>query len=474
MASESRQWRSFDAVLSHTPDFAYTFDLEGRFTYVNAALLKLWQRTLEDALGKNFFELDYTPELAVKLQRQIQQVVDTSDPVRDQTPYTGANGKTGIYEYIFVPVLGTDGRVEAVAGSTRDITELIAGQRRFQQLADAMPQIVWTATADGALDYVNEQLTLYSGITHQDALSAGWLSLVHPEDLEHAAARWRYSLATAESYEAECRLRSASGEWRYHLVRALATREASGSIAHWFGTCTDIQSQRNIEAELARSNAELAMFAHVAAHDLQSPLRTVKIYAQLLEKKIADKLDDPARLLMATVLEGADRMNQLIHALLTYAQVNQGNYVRQPVAMNAIFAETIAHLSPLAAEAGADVSADDLPGVQADAVQISQLMQNLISNALKYHRPEEPPRVRISAVKQPSGWLFEIRDNGQGIPEDYREVIFHPMKRLHGYDVPGTGIGLAVCRKIVERHGGRIWVEPAPGQGSSFFFTLAE
>lgn len=599
-----RQWRSFDAVLAHTPDFAYTFDLEGRFTYINAALLNLWQRSFDEAVGKNFFELDYPPELAGRLQRQIQEVIVSGQPVRDRTPYTGADGQPGYYEYIFVPVTGADGTVEAVAGSTRDITEsarteatLRESQRRFEQLADAMPQIVWTATADGALDYVNEQLTRYSGLDRSEALGAGWLTIVHPDDREKAAETWRHSLATGELYDTMFRLRTMDGAWRDHLVRARPVVNEAGMIDHWYGTCTDIQNERDIAqelaasrdrsrailesisdafltydgewrftylngaaerilqrsrenllgrvvwsefpeaagsvfereyrravetgvavqfeefypplntwlavhaypsgqgltvyfqdigerkraeaererllSELARSNAELAVFAHVAAHDLQSPLRMVKVYTQLLEARVKDQLDDSAMALMGTVLDGANRMSQLIQSLLNYAQVNQMERERGPVAMGSIVAEALAHLSPLIAEARAEIHTGDLPAVPGDGVQILQLMQNLLSNAVKYRRPDLPLVIRISGKYTGNEWIFEVRDNGQGIPAEYREAIFQPLKRLHGHEVPGTGIGLAVCQRIVERHGGRIWVEPAPDEGSSFYFTLA-
>jgi light-regulated signal transduction histidine kinase (bacteriophytochrome) len=224
--------------------------------------------------------------------------------------------------------------------------------------------------------------------------------------------------------------------------------------------------------ELARSNAELEQFAYVASHDLQEPLRMVSSYAQLLEQRYNDLLDDRAKKYIFYAVDGAARMQRLITDLLSYSRVESR---AQPLARtdsHAVLGEAIRNLSEAIAESHALVINDDLPTVWADHSQLVQLFQNLIGNAIKFHGPESP-RVHVSAARNGNKWVFCVRNSGIGIDAQYFERIFVIFQRLHGRgEYPGTGIGLALCKRIVERHGGRIWVESEPGKGSAFFFSL--
>ncbi len=224
--------------------------------------------------------------------------------------------------------------------------------------------------------------------------------------------------------------------------------------------------------ELARSNAELEQFAYVASHDLQEPLRMVSSYTQLLEQRYNDVLDERARKYIFYAVDGAKRMQRLISDLLSYSRVSTR---AQPLARtdsHSALGEAIGNLFAAIEENYALVINDDLPTIWADRSQLVQLFQNLISNAIKFHAAESP-WVHISATREGAWWIFCVRDNGIGIDPQYFDRIFVIFQRLHGRgEYPGTGIGLALCRRIVERHGGRIWVESEPGKGSAFFFTL--
>ena len=224
--------------------------------------------------------------------------------------------------------------------------------------------------------------------------------------------------------------------------------------------------------ELARSNAELEQFAYVASHDLQEPLRMVASYTQLLLRRYGDRFDSDAREFMDYVVDGAARMKQLIEDLLAYSRVGTRGKEFRRVPCEAVLRKALANLKIAIGQSGASVTHDALPEVVVDDVQWMQLFQNLIGNAVKF-RGEQPPAVHVSVEDRDGEWLFGIRDNGIGIEPQYYERIFMVFQRLGGRaEYPGTGIGLAICKKVVERHGGRIWVESQPGQGSAFFFTL--
>jgi light-regulated signal transduction histidine kinase (bacteriophytochrome) len=242
----------------------------------------------------------------------------------------------------------------------------------------------------------------------------------------------------------------------------------------------EVVERRNAEAalqrkatELKRSNAELEQFAYVASHDLQEPLRGVAGFAQLLSQSCSERLTVDEREYLGFVVSCAARMKRVIEDLLALARVSTRPYHVEQVDCAALVRRVVEGLWVAVRESGAEVSCGDLPTVPGDETQLSQLFQNLVGNALKF-RSDQPPRVRIEAERGQGEWAFAVRDNGAGIATSDQERIFVIFQRAAGTGVPGSGIGLAVCKKIVERHGGRIWVESTPGQGSVFRFTLPE
>ena len=226
--------------------------------------------------------------------------------------------------------------------------------------------------------------------------------------------------------------------------------------------------------ELARSNAELEQFAYVASHDLQAPLATIASYAQLLEKRYKDQLDTQASKFISNIVQGCTRMQTLIDDLLEYSRVGRSQKPFQLTDCNHAVQQAIANLQGAIRDTQAVVTVSELPAVMGDISQLVQLFQNLVGNAIKY-RDDAPPAVHITACKQKEKWLFSVSDNGIGIALQHQERIFQIFQRLHTQrEYCGTGIGLAICQKIVQRHGGCIWVESEPGQGSIFNFTLVD
>lgn len=234
----------------------------------------------------------------------------------------------------------------------------------------------------------------------------------------------------------------------------------------------EIELRKSTEADLERSNKELEQFAYVASHDLQEPLRMVSSYTQLLAQRYENQLDEKANLFIHYAVDGAVRMQSLINDLLMFSRIGTRGKPLEPVDAHAVLGQAISVLKINIDEAKAIITNDQLPEVRADASQLVQLFQNLIGNAVKF-RGEEYPNVHITATDAGREWLFSVRDNGIGIDRQYADKIFIIFQRLHTKEeYSGSGIGLAICKKIVERHGGRIWFESEPGKGATFFFTI--
>ncbi len=238
-----------------------------------------------------------------------------------------------------------------------------------------------------------------------------------------------------------------------------------------------IRARQELEAsvtELGRSNVDLQQFAYVASHDLQEPLRMVSSYTQLLGRRYKGRLDTEADEFIAFAVDGALRMQQLIQDLLAYSRVGTGGRSWEPVSLEAVVTTALNNLTGAIKDSGASITHDPLPTIEGDERQLGQLLQNLLSNAIKFCG-KEPPRIHLSARRQENHWLLSVQDHGIGIDPQFAQRIFVIFQRLHNRDeYPGTGIGLAICRKIVERHGGRIWVDSEPGKGATFWFTLRD
>jgi light-regulated signal transduction histidine kinase (bacteriophytochrome) len=235
------------------------------------------------------------------------------------------------------------------------------------------------------------------------------------------------------------------------------------------------EALRKVVEELARSNKDLEQFAYVASHDLQEPLRQVRAFVQILRDRHLGKLEGDAERYMEFVYEGAVRMSNLVRGLLEYSRVGAKDTGKRPISCQEALEAALANLQASIAEARAVVTHDDLPTVLAEPLQLTQLFQNLIGNAIKFRRDGVAPIIHVKCCRDGRQWLFTVKDNGIGIAPEFREKVFMIFQRLHGREkYPGTGIGLAICKKIVEQHGGKVWIESQVNEGSTFYFTLPE
>jgi PAS domain S-box-containing protein len=613
-----QQWRNFNTTIASIVDHAFMFDPKGRFVYANQAMLDLLERTSEEVVGKTCFELPYSPEIAGRIRDQIQQVVSTKQKVVDVTHYVNPSGIAIYSEYFLSPMMDADGVVEFVAGGAFDITKrkiaevhLAQMEGRYRGLLEAAPDGMVVVNEAGEIVLLNAQAEKHFGYrrdellgqdvkniipegfaerliadgtrTAADALAqqigtgieligrrkdesefpieimlsplesaegilvtAAIRDITVRKDAERHLAqmegRYRGLLEAAPdgmvvvNQRGEIVLLNARAEkqfryWRDELIgqkvksiipegfaeRLIAdgTRTAAEALAQQIGTgieltgrrkdgsefpieimlsplesagevlvtaaIRDITVRKEADAnlvekieELNRSNEELEQFAYVASHDLQEPLRMVASYTQLLSKRYKGKLDSDADEFIAFAVDGANRMQRLIQDLLTYSRIGKMGFKMLDISSDHALQQALVNLRGAIEESGALVTYGVLPEVRADEVQLVQLFQNLVGNAIKYQGPGVP-HIHISAVRNGAPkWIFSVQDDGLGIDSHYFERIFGMFQRLHQRDeFEGTGMGLAICKKIVERHGGNISVESKPGLGSTFHFELA-
>lgn len=366
------------------------------------------------------------------------------------------------------------------AASASNISSALA-DKQFRQLLEAAPDAIVIVGPQGDILLVNRMTEVLFGYSRNDLIGQA-VEILLPARFREGHHKHR------DSYLDNAHTRPMGTGLELYACRRDGTefpveislsplQTPSGMLVT--SVVRDIterkQAQKALEhhaAELERSNAELEQFAYVASHDLQEPLRTITSYSQLLERRYKGKLDGDALEFIDYVVDGAKRMQELINDLLVYSRVGTRGQEFEPVEMEAVYNRVLANLQVAIEEHRAKISHDPLPKVMADGLQLVQLMQNLIGNAIKFHG-EAPPKVHVSAQVQNQEALFCVSDEGIGFEPQYAERIFQVFQRLHSKrSYPGTGIGLAICKKIVERHGGRIWVDSQLGKGAKFYFTL--
>ncbi len=384
------------------------------------------------------------------------------------------------------PVLDDQGNLLGVVASFFDITErrkveqaLRESEQRFRSLADSMPQLVWTALPDGRVDYYNQRRLEYKDIKQSRDQDWDWAPILHPDDSQATVDAWLHALETGEVYQIEHRVRMMDGSYRWHLSRGVPMLNEQGRIIRWFGTATDIHDMKLAEdqmkiyaSRLEKSNNELEQFAFMASHDLQEPLRKIEMFGDLLLERAAN-LQENERTYLDRMRNAASRMRAMIEGLLQISRVaTQGKpFVR--VDMSRITREVLSDFKDQIRDLSAKVEVGKLPVVNGDPLQLRQLMQNLIGNALKYRQPGRPPAINIFTEKLPGRVQIRIQDQGIGFPQEDADRIFEPFQRLVSRsEYEGSGIGLAICRRIAERHGGEIAALSEPGQGTVFIVTL--
>jgi PAS domain S-box-containing protein len=365
------------------------------------------------------------------------------------------------------------------------LDESPAAGGRYRVLIDALPVGVYQTDPNGSCVLVNQRWRELSGLSAAEAAGYGWASAIHPADRERVVARWRSALEMrGEFSDVEYRYLRPDGRVLWVASSAAALRDARGFITGFLVTCIDVTERRRTEqalresrsiaeARLRASNADLERLAHVASQDLREPLGVVIGFLELLERRYPDRLGEDGMQFVTAALSGARRMQKLTRGLIELSRLAGAEPRYEMVDCAVIAAEVVRDLGAAIDESGASVTVGELPVVRADREQLARVLKNLIANAIKF-RAAEPPRVTVEGRElSPGSWEISVADNGLGVDPRHAERVFEMFRRLHSSEAyAGTGVGLAVCRHIVERHGGVLRVEPVATGGSRFVFTL--
>lgn len=344
-------------------------------------------------------------------------------------------------------------------------------EEHYRHAIELSPQVPWTAAPDGMVETFSERWLRITGLTREEALGDGWTKVVHPDDLAHTAEIWRRSLETGEPGDVEYRIRHADGVYRWMRARAFPRFNERGEIVRWYGTNEDIHerklAQERLEERVRQRTAELESFVHAIAHDLRGPMRSIAGTSQILLEDHAPDLCPEAAKLLGRQTQAVLRLNDLVEGLLRFALLGMADLELQDVDLTALAAVVAADVERRYPEIRFDVERG--LRARADPAGLRTLLENLFENAAKY----SPAGGGVTFRRSADGLAFEVRDQGMGFEPGHADRIFDPFARLvSSTKIPGTGLGLASVRKIVEMHGGRVWAESAPGEGASFFFTL--
>jgi len=486
------------ALRENEERFRRTFELAGsgvahigmdrRFIRVNPRLCEILGYAEDELLRLTGRQISHPEDLDVINAQRPRLYAGEIDSVRVEKRYVRKDGSVVWVSFAMVVERDAAGEPQYEIAFFDDITArkqaeaaLSASEALYRQTFELATAGIAHVDLTGRFMKVNRSLCEILGYSEKELIGRSVKEVSHPEDRDLTdAQRARLHEGGLDSVRFEKRYLKNGGSIVWVDLAVALARDAHGHPQYEVALFDDITARKAAEAalrgaheELKRSNAELEQFAYVASHDLQEPLRMVSSYTQLLMRRYGDKLDGDAKEFTAFIVDGATRMKQLIEDLLAYSRVGTRDKNFKPVGAESPLERALANLRAAIQDSGATVTRDKLPTVHCDEVQLAQLFQNLIGNALKFRKPDAAPAVHVGAADHGEEWEFTVRDNGIGIEPQYFERIFLVFQRLHNKgEYPGTGIGLAIVKKVVERHGGRIWVQSQLGAGTTFHFTM--
>ncbi len=394
-------------------------------------------------------------------------------------------------------------RADTIQRTVVERTEALQQSEKKLRISNERLEMAWSGAGDGMWDWnIPKNEVIFSDRFKEmlgykpDELNEEfeeWSKRLHPSDRLHVFEKLTDHLKRRDPYDVEYRLQVKSGEWRWFRARGQAIWGSTGEAVRMSGSLSDVTEMKEAErklfesneklsesnitlekliAKLSESNTELERFAYVASHDMQEPLRMISNFSQLLQKEYEDKLAKEGKEYLSIIATATIRMQKFVSDLLEYARAVHSNTAHKSLDADHEARLAVQALQQVIDQYHAKVTVEPLPQISGNPIQFGSLLQNLISNCLKYHHPERVPEVHIATKQQGGYWLFSVQDNGAGIKPEFFDKIFEPFIRLHGQqEAQGTGVGLALCKRIVENHGGKIWVQSKMGEGSVFYFT---
>ncbi|HET9240347.1 MAG TPA: ATP-binding protein [Oligoflexus sp.] len=452
---------------------AVVLGLAGMITYCNSSFAGLLGLPIQTIMGKDLegfvceSDRDSYRELSLKASVTPSSAeLGLKGPAGDRIDTLVSFNSMPTSQRALICLIITDLRPQK-----KNLEALRESREWFQILADSMPHIVWTTDARGHATYFNRRWYEFNGrVPEKDSENdCDMAAIIHSNDLPSYDTLWTSLVHDPRPFHMECRLLAAASKlYRWHLIQGLPVTSRRGGALQWICTGTDIHEQKCIEQELARSNDELAQFAFVASHDLQEPLRKIMNYVGVFTARYRDLVDESGRRYLDQIVEGSRRMRDLIQGLLNLSRVGHENLESQTLDMSMILDDVLNDQAASISSAAAHLNVQALPKVKMPRSELYQIFSNVIANAVKFRREDVPLQISVYAVKSNEGDLdLTVQDNGIGIESQYLEQVFVPFKRLHTQTkYPGAGLGLAICRKIMERHGGRMRMESVVGLGS--------
>ena len=473
-------------------------DRWGALLEVNNSLCKMMDYSSEELVLHTFQDITHPDDLETDLQLFHELLEGQRESYQMEKRYIRRNGHI-VWALLTVSIVrDEEGNIVHLIKQIQDITKLklkdqllIQSENQFRSAFEFSAIGMALANPAGKLIQVNNSLCKMIGYSPAELLTYSFQELTHSDDLQSDLDLLNELMnGQRESYQMEKRFIHREGHIVWVLLAVSIVRDEQGSIVHLVNQIQDISSLKEKEAvmkmlnqsisetnnKLVHNNRELEQFAFIASHDLQEPLRMVTGFLSRIEKKYHSLLDEEGKKYIHFAMDGASRMRMLIIDILNYSGLdNQDKQKLVPVDLNHLVGEILILNKPLLEGGNAEIEMDDLPVITANATSMQQLFSNLITNAIKYQSPENKPIVKIKVFDKTDHWLFAIEDNGIGIDKRGTGKVFDIFQRLHSKEqYSGTGIGLAICKKIVENLMGKIWVESTPGVGSIFYFTIGK
>jgi PAS domain S-box-containing protein len=478
-------------ILAQIEDVVIAVDNEERITFINAAAERLYGISYADAIGRQLSTLrtnqwaDAAEEMAARL------ALEDRGSWRGENVQVKANGDTITVESTVNGLFDARGIRTGRLAVVRDITarkrieaELQASAERLRFMAESMPQKIFTATPEGLVNYFNHQWNAFSGLAAQDLHPWEWRHFVDPKHLAETEQRWQQAVKSGDYFQLEHRFRRHDGGYHWHLTRAHAMRDPSGKVLLWVGSSTEIGDQkRNAEKlealvadrtkDLRATNDQLEAFVYSIAHDLRGPLRTITGYSQVVVEEYSSRLPEEAQRLLKRIQASSEFLDKLLLDLLAFGRVGRAHFELATVEVKKAWEAAIFQCSTEIERRRARIEINgEFPKVIAHEATLGQCLANLLNNALKFARSEVPPHVILRIEPRGTTVRLWVEDNGIGIPTDQHERVFRVFERLNGAKYSGTGIGLSIVRKGMERMGGRVGIESEFGQGTRIWLEL--